>query len=251
MFAKYGTQTPVGLFSLEHIISIIICFVLVALAVILTRKMTTKTYFNCLKVFSIILTLLELFKIGWIWNNGIKDVNAWVPLYFCSLFIYALWLIWFKNKFIKEMGLSYTAFGALVAGIVFIIAPTTSFNSYPIYHFQCLYSMLFHSIMVYSAIMLFVTKCVKIDLKLIFKYAIFCIILMTIAGIININTGSNLMFIADAGFIPIGLLHVIYDFSPILYSIVMILAHLSLGFVVCGVVKFVEFISRCKTLDKK
>ncbi len=236
MFSKPGTYKAVGMFSTTHIISIFACLFLIVLAVVLTRNMKKQTYFTMLKVFSVVLTCLELFKIIWSIANGQTGLNAWMPLYFCSLFIYSLWLTWFKNKEIRDFGLSFIAMAGVIAGLAFIIFPTTSFNNYPIWHFQCLYSMLYHSTFVYSSIMLFRTKAVEINYKLSLKYIIFCLIFMILAIIINVNFNSNLMFLNNPSVIPIPILRTIYNFSHLLYTTIIMVVYMLMA-LVTGVYK--------------
>ena len=244
MFSAQGTYQPIGLFSNGHIISIIICFFLVALAVFFTRKMSSGTLDKMLMVCACLFTVLEIFKIIWNLTNGYNHVNQWVPLYFCSLFIYALWFSIFKNKFMKEMGLSYIALAGIFSGAVFIILPTTSFNDYPIFHFQCIYSMLFHSVMLYVGIMTFITKAVKINLKLVAKYCIYCAIFMSLAIIVNIAFNGNLMFLTHPGVIPLPFLKAIHNYSPVIYTLTIVIAHMLLGFTVYGINKGIELVKQ-------
>lgn len=235
MFSLPGTYPAVGLFSTAHIISIFVCFSLIALAVYLTRKMKSETYFKMIRVFAVVIPLLELFKICWNLINGITNIDSWLPLYFCSLFIYALWFASSKNEKVREFGMSFISLANIVAGTVFIISPSTSFSTYPIFHFQCIYSMIFHSSMVYLGIMSYVTKSVKIDFRLVLNYLIYCAIFMTIAIIVNVVGDANMMFISNPYNIPLPILHTIYDNSHILYSIIIIVAHMLIGFVVWGI----------------
>ena len=253
MFSRPGTYPAVGLFSTAHIISIFVCLILIGLAVFFTRKMTKETYIKFLRILAIVVTCLELFKVIWTLSIGDTNVNAWVSLYFCSIFIYSLWFTYSKKQFVREIGLSFIAFAGIVAGVVFIISPSTSFNTYPIFHFQCLYSMLYHSLMVYSGIMLIKTKAVKYDLKLFYKYLIFCAIFMTLAIIVNVcTTNGNMMFFDNPGGLSIPILVTIYNFSHVLYTIVMVLAHLLLGLVVLGAYKLIELIeNKCKQSKAK
>ena len=246
MFSSKGTYSPVGLFSVTHIISIFICLFFVMLFAVITRKIKKETYFKIIKVFAINLTALEIFKILWNLSQNYIHVNRWVPLYFCSLFIYALWFSCSKNAFVKQLGLSYMACASIVAGLVFIVFPTTSFSDYPIFHFQCIYSMLFHSIMVYCGVMLFVTKAFNLNVKAVLKYCIYCLIFMTAAITINIMCDGNLMFLADPGNVPLPFLWGIYNFSKILYTFTMMFAHMLLGFVVLGIFKLAT-----KQINKK
>ena len=250
MFSRAGKYPAVGLFSVTHIISIFICFILIGLAAYVARKMKKETYFKLLKIFAIVLTCLEVFKIIWNWCLGYKSVDNWLPLYFCSIFIYSLWFAVSKNDKIRSLGLGFIAMGAGVAGAVFIISPSTSFSTYPIFHFQCMYSMLYHSTMVYSSIMLFVTKAYKINLKAVGDYCLFCLIFMTLALIVNLHTGGNMMFFNTPSGIPLPVLFKVYNLSSGLFTFVMILAHLSLGFMVWGVCALVEKI-RNQILTKR
>ena len=248
MFANIGTYPPVGLFSNTHIITICVCFVCVGFAVWLTRKMTKETYFKCLKIFAIVLTILEIFKIVWTISIGETRLDSWFPLYFCSLFLYALWFAVSKNDHIKNMGLSFIAIAALIAGVVFIIMPTTSFNLFPIFHFQSIYSMLFHSLMVYSEIMLYVTKSYKLNLKSVGYYFAFCAMFMIIAIGLNSYFGSNMMFLRDPAKIPIPLLFTIKAFSPSLFTLTMAAVYtLVMGFGMLGIYKLIETLIKKKT----
>lgn len=244
MFSSVGTYKAVGLFSTTHIISIFVCFVFIAMAVILTRKISKETYFKLLKIFAIVITVLEVLKIFLSWHEKNFQLNAWLPLFFCSLFIYALWLSSCKKPILRDLGLSYIACAAIVAGVAFVIFPTTSFAWYPIFHFKCLYSMLYHSLMIYSGIMLYVTRAFTLDLKAVLKYCVFTLSFMVFALIININFNSNLMFISNPGTVPLELLHTIYRYSPLLFTGVMLFAHIVLmGFGMYGIVKLVSYLN--------
>lgn len=232
MFSVVGTYPPVGLFSLTHIIVIIMCFVFVVVAVLLTKKMSEDSFIKMLRVFSIVLTLCELFKISWCISVGERQLDAWVPLYFCSFFIYALWCMWFKNDKIKNLGLSYITLSGFIAGAVFIILPTSSFSSFPIFHFQCLYSIFYHTLMMYSGLLALKIKMVKINWKSFGYFSGFVSLFIALAIILNVNTGSNLMFLANPRNIPIPLLTIIYNASHFAYTAVMVIAHLSIGLIV-------------------
>jgi len=243
MWKIFTSRSPAGMFTPAHILSIAVCFVLISLAVFFTRKITQKTYFRLLKVFAVIVTLLEIVKICLTLEEGVRGIYAYLPLFFCSLFIYSLWLTCFNNKIIKGFGLSYIAYAAVIAGVAFIIFPTSSFSLYPFLHFKCIHSMLFHSMMVYAGIMLYVTKSYEIKLKTILQYVIFTLTFMLLSVILNNIYGGNFMFVSNPGGIPIPLLTIIFNFSPVLYSIVMIIAHVvAIPFIVYGFAKLIGHI---------
>lgn len=240
MFSKAGTYPPVGLFSVTHIISIIMCFLLIGVLVFFTRKISTNRLFFMFKIFAVVLTILELFKITWSLRNGYTSLVAWLPLYFCSLFIYALWLTCLKNDFLHKTGIAYIALASIFAGSVFIISPTSSFRAYPIFHFQCIYSMLYHSTMVYSGIMLYVTKSVKVNFQLVVKYCMFVLPFMALAAFLNIRFNTNLMFMSNPTGIPLPFLMNIHNYSKALYMALMLIAHMLLGFVTYSIVKLLN-----------
>jgi len=104
--------------------------------------------------------------------------------------------------------------------------------------------------MVYSGIMLFVTDVFKIDLKTVRNYCEFCLIFMAFAIIINLTENGNLMFIMDPSGIPLPFLFSIYNFSKPIYSLIIILAHLSLGFIVLGINRLIIFINNKQKAKK-
>ena len=240
MFSRIGTYPAVGMFTKAHIISVLVCVALIVTALIFTKKMNSKQYIIMLRVFAVLVTLMEILKIGWSISMGYIDYDSIVPLYFCSLYIYALWLSYSKNKNLREAGLAYIAFAGIIAGLVFIVCPTTSFTVFPIFHFRCIHSMLFHSMMVYSGVMLFITKAVKINLKLVLKYVFFCMFFMSIALILNVLMQTNFMFLANPNKIPLAFLGEVYHLSQSLYTITIVIAHMLLGIVVYGICKFLE-----------
>lgn len=240
MFERAGVYEAVGIFSRTHFFVMAICFVLVFLFVYLNKDITKQKYMIQLKVFSVVLTALELVKIIWNLYLGYKRVDAWLPLYFCSIFIYALWFTWSKNERVSSLGLSYIAIAGASCGSVFLICPSTSFATYPIFHFQCLYSMFYHSIMVYAGIMIYVSKSVEISRKIIKDYFMYCAIFMLIALVVNVNWNGNMMFLMNPSVIPVPMLHDIAKVSLPLYTVAIVLAHLALGYIVYYTVKLTQ-----------
>lgn len=246
MFSKYGKYAPAGIFTTTHFISIAVCVVFIALAIILTRKMKSKTFFNVLKVFSIALTVIEVIKILWYVTNGIFELGKILPLYFCSLFIYALWGASSRNRILRDIGLAYIACAGVIAGGVFLAMPTSSFSYYPVFHFNCIHSLLFHSIMIYCGIMVYVTKSIKFTWKTVFNYCVFCLPFMLVAVLINKTMNINLMFINTPDGVPLPFLISIHNFSPYIYTLLLIIVHLAMGPFMYGVNKLFSLSTRRK-----
>ncbi len=229
MFSKKGTYPAVGLFSVTHIISIIICLVLIAILVNISKGMSKEKYFTIIKRITIVATIMEIFDIAWTIVNGTTKVRNWLPLYFCSLYIYSMWATWSSNRFIRDCGLAFFSMGCIVAGVAFIFFPTTSYASYPVFHYKSLYSMIFHMAMVYTGIMCYMTKAVDTNIHTVLKYIIFCLVFMFVGLVLNYIFDANFMFLSNPSNIPLPILNTIYSFSPLLYTMVIIVSHLSLG----------------------
>ena len=126
--------------------------------------------------------------------------------------------------------IAFLATGAIVGGIIFILFPTTSLPSYPIFHFISLHSFLFHGIMVYLGMLVNVTDYIKLNIKDIKYYAILVGGLCVIALIVNSIFDSNLMFISKN--FPNSPLEIIYKLTngSILYNLIMITVQVTLPF---------------------
>lgn len=230
MFSVRGTYPAAGLFTPIHIVSIIVCLAIITVFVILSKNLTKEQFFKFIKIFTIIISFCEIFSIIWSCAiDGAKEVRYWLPLFFCSLYIYSMWATWSPNRIIRESGFAFFSMGCIVAGLVFIFFPTTSYASYPVFHFKCIYSMIFHMAMVYTGIMSYVTKSVEINIHTVLKYIGFCLIFMSAALVLNYVFDANYMFLDNPANIPLPILNTIYAFSPLLYTIVILVSHLALG----------------------
>lgn len=93
MFAPIGKYDPCGVFNITHLTATCICILLIISLVILSRNIQQVTFTKLIKIFAIVLTLLEIVKISYnLYYNLNSPINDWLPLHFCSLFIYSLWL---------------------------------------------------------------------------------------------------------------------------------------------------------------
>jgi uncharacterized membrane protein YwaF len=180
-----------------------------------------------LKIFAIIVTVLEIIKIIYNFSYNYTWVDAWVPLAFCSIFIYSLWLSGFAKGFLKKAGETFLAVG-LYAGLFFMVFPTTSLMLHPIFHYLCIHSLVFHSLMIYVGLMVIIRKLVKPSKITLLTYVLYLAVFSIVAIIINMIASSNLMFYSAPYNMPIKIVVDIYNFSPILYSIFIFFAYSAL-----------------------
>lgn len=189
--------------------------------------------YKLIKITAIIISFLEIIKIAFnIYYDGINYLNNIIPLHFCSLFIYSLWMTGYGRGKIKTIGESFLAGGCIIAGGFFLIMPTSSLLIFPIFHYQCLYSLLFHSLMLYFGLLYFIKDYFALNIKNYIYYLIFCTFFCLLAFFFNeitsaidgINT-TNLMFIKQPWGLPLDFLEKIHSFYPYLYSICIYIAY--------------------------
>lgn len=88
--AKPGKYMACKLFSTGHLVIFTITSIIITVSLYLTRKKSKEEVLNIIKKFTVILWALEILKI--IFNivvGNSENLNTYVPLYFCSIILYA------------------------------------------------------------------------------------------------------------------------------------------------------------------
>ena len=226
--AKSGEYEAAGIYTYQHFILI----AATALAIIVALKYTIKNkkdVYQIIKNCTIFVCIFEIVIITFkIKNYGIKNVNNYLPLYYCSLLIYAGLLSSFGKEKIKRTGDVFLATGAIIGGTLFMIYPSTSLPAYPMFHLVSLYSFVFHGIMVYLGILVNITNYVKLESKDIIYYASLVGIICIAAYFVNEKFDSNLMFISKN--FPGTILEVLYKITGKYFTIIMIMAQMIIPF---------------------
>ena len=197
LFAYPGKYKPCGLFTIDHFKLIVITIIGIIIALKKTAKKTKQEVKVIIKKCTIVMWIFEIIKISFkIRTGSIRDVNNYVPLYYCSLLLYAGVLASFAKGKLQRIGEVFLAVGGIAGGLIFIIMPTTSLPTYPLFHFVSLHSFLFHGIMLYLGILVNVTNYITLHITDIKYYASLLGIVCVLAYIINNIFDSNLMFIS-------------------------------------------------------
>ena len=132
--------------------------------------------------------------------------------------------------------------GCPTAGFLFLIFPTTSLQMHPIFHFLCLYSMLFHGLMVWLGLLHIFNSRKRPTWKTFGYYAGFFTCFASVALILNTTLSCNLMFLRQPFNIPLKFVEHVYQFSAPLYSILIFVAYLACFLVSLGLYSLVNFI---------
>ncbi len=228
-FAPRDSQIypPCGMFTAGHIISSAIFIAVAVIAIILTLKTTDKAFNLIIKVLAIVFLALEIGKIIYNFSYGYTYIDAWVPLAYCSLFIYSLFLSGFAKGKLKSIGNTFLAVSTY-AGLFFMIFPTTSLMLHPLFHFLCMHSLLYHSAMLYVGFTIILKGLVKPSYNSFISYVCYLAFFSAIAITINLLSGSNLMFYTQPYNMPIKLVVDVYNLSKPLYTAFIFIAYSAL-----------------------
>jgi len=239
-FSKPGDYKACGLFSLEHFFLIFATLVCVAIALKKTVHKSKNEVYKIIKKLTIAVWILEIVKI--LYTVGylkLTDVKEWLPLYYCSLLLYASFLSSFTKGTFKRMGDVFLATGSLVGGIVFILLPTTSLPKYPAFHFISIHSFFFHGVMVYLTILINKTHYIELERQDVMYFASLVGIICLLALVVNLEFNSNLMFISEN--FPHTPIEIIYKLTGRYFTPLMILGQMFLPFfAVYGIIRKIE-----------
>ena len=239
LFAKPGKFEACGMFTKGHFELIIITIVWIIIALKNTMNKTKQEVGKIIKRCTIIMWILEVIMISFkISTGGMKNLNNYVPLYYCSLLLYAGLLSSFAKGKLKRIGDVFLATGGIIGGIVFMILPTTSLPAYPMLHIVSLHSFLYHGTMVYLGILINITHYIEIHLSDIKYYATLVGIVCLLAYIINKIFDSNLMFISKN--FPGTPLEILYNITEPFFAFVMSIAQMTLPFYIIYYLKNIK-----------
>lgn len=205
-FATQGKYEPCGMFTTGHFIFLFLTIIGIVIGLKYTNKNNLK---RNIQISTIVVWILEIIKIIFNLKTGnANNLNTYIPLYYCSILLYAGIFSSVGKGFIKKVGDVFIATGGIVGGTLFLIMPTTSITMYPMFHFICIQSFIYHGAMLYLGLAINKTNYIEIKSKDIIYYATLLFMMCVLAFMVNLKYGSNLMFISnDFPGTPVGILY--------------------------------------------
>lgn len=249
LFAKEGKYEACGLFGVEHLILCCMTILGIILCVKYIKVEKKEDIKRIIRKATIIVWILEIIKIIYNFVMGNKDnINTYLPLYYCSILLYAGILSSLGKGKIQRLGDVFIATGGIIGGIIFLIFPTTSIAAFPIFHFISLQSFIFHGTMIYLGIIINKYNYIEIVNKDIIYYSSLVLIICIVSYILNCKYGSNLMFIS--GDFPGNPITIIYKLSGKLFPLVMSLGQMTVPFyITVPIIKKLKKCFNCKNLE--
>lgn len=249
--SKSGTYEPCGIFNFKHLILALATIMGLIIAVKNTKVNKKQDIKKIIRILTCIVWVLEILKIVYnIVTGQAKNLNKVVPLYYCSLLLYAGLLSSIGKGKIERLGNVFLATGAILGGTVFIIFPTTSLPEYPMFHFISINSFFFHGTMIYLGIIINKFKYIELKTSDLKYYATMIIAVCIPAYIVNSIYGSNLMFISqDFPGTPVSIL---YHYTGKLFTPIMILIQMVVPyFIVYSILNLINCNNKFKETTNK
>ena len=216
------TQDDVpGMFSGWHFLFIAIFAVIVAFAVFVARRLSKKQVQTLLFWIAVSVTAAEIVKIALRVAAG-RGPDDWMPLFYCSLFLYAIWMTRSKVQWIARTGFAYITMGGILAAALFTLYPSTSLALYPAWHPASIHSLLYHATMAFTGIVVLKTGAFVPNAKDSLLYGGFILAACFIAYFINEAWQCNCMFLHHAFMLPI--VSDLLEYSHALYILVVVFA---------------------------
>ena len=236
LFANSGEYEACGMFTKGHITLLLLTIIGIIVALKNTANKTKKEVKQIIKRCTILMCVLEVITITFkLFTGDPRNLNNYVPLYYCSLLLYAGVFSSFAKGQLQRMGDVFLATGGIIGGIVFLIFPTTSLPAYPALHYVSLHSFLFHGTMVYLGLLMNITHYIELEAKDIKYYALLVGVVCLLAYIVNKIFGSNLMFISQN--FPGMPIEILYNATGKYYTLVASLGQMTLPFyIVYGII---------------
>lgn len=151
----YSGQDFMGL---AQCIFVVAATLFIVLACIFLRKADRKRIGTFLKVMGVIIPVLDALQIALESYYDIKCGKGFsfatlLPLYTCSIFVYALPMAAYGKGRIREYSLSFLTTLGIFAGLTNFFMPPV-LKTYPFFHFRSLVSLHLHFMMVFIGIFL-------------------------------------------------------------------------------------------------
>ncbi len=229
-FSLPNEYEPAGLFSIWHLLLLAVAVALVGMGLYYSRHMSDRAVRRTVRAVTATLWVLEIAKILFVLLvTRSTNPNEFVPLYYCSLILYAGVLSSCFQGFLRRVGDCFIATGGLVGGAVFLLFPTTSLPRYPAFHFISWHSFLLHGLMVYLGLLLLMRGTYRLKLRdirycaaLISIMCLLALVFNTVYDHVSGTAVANLMFISkDFAGTPITVLYRLCGrfFTPVMWLV--------------------------------
>lgn len=151
IWPQFAETQIAGLFTPTHFIVLAGFFLILAVALLLSRRMGEKGVKRATLIAVVLSAVLFLAKS--IHRAIVGDLGGVFPLYLSDLFLFAACLSLSKFQPLKRTGETYLAFASTTSGVVYILYPASALRYYPVWHPISVQGILFHWALLYVGIL--------------------------------------------------------------------------------------------------
>ena len=213
-FLPPASEITGTMFTPLHLIFAAILLAVTIICALLLSKKSERCIRTVFLVLWIALVILEVIKIVWETVSGASvnfEMTGVLPLYPCSIFMYAMPFAIFGRGKMRYMGCGYVCSLGLLGGTINFIYPATILGSYSCISFAGFHTFFYHGTMLFCAIVMLKSgyhsyKDAKRPLDLLLP-AVPALLVSIIANAVNFSPiGSDYMFfrLSSFFFAPIG-----------------------------------------------
>ncbi len=193
---------PCGMFNFWHLLVAVLFFGCLAGMLRLSRGMPSARVRRIQLAVAVLVTVLEVIKISVRVSRG-QPPDSWMPLYYCSLFLFAIWLSLCRWEPLRRMGCAYMTMGGILASICFTIYPSTSLAISPLLSTAVLHSFLYHLLMCYTGLLILKTGVYRPRKRDAWHYFLIVFTACVLAVFVNWKLGTNCMFLRHPFGLPV------------------------------------------------
>jgi hypothetical protein len=154
-FLPPANEIPGTMFTpLHFVFSAIVLALIIGSAIMLSRR-SEKTVRTVFIIIWSLVVVLEVVKILWetlCGNEVYFEVGGILPLYPCSIFMYAMPLAIFGNDVMRRAGCGYVCTLGLIGGTINFVYPATILGNYSCISFAGFHTFLYHGAIVFCAL---------------------------------------------------------------------------------------------------
>ena len=203
-FFDFYTQIPKEYtfknFGFEHIISMIIIFIVIYICLKALKKLSVKAQDIIIKTCAIFVPILELSHNVWLYFCADATLPQLLSLHLCGLQMYFIPLAVFTKILVFK---DFVFASSILGGIFAIIFPSGVAGAYPIWHFQTLQTFLYHGLLIFVPIALLITTDYRPTLKRFPKVFALFMVIATIALCVDLIFNQNYLFLVTSPDMPL------------------------------------------------
>ena len=213
-FLPPASQIPGTMFTPMQLGASAFNIAIIALCCLWMRKRQEKTVKTVYGVLWALCVVLEIAKILWETYSGKMvrfEVTGVLPLYPCSIFMYAMPLAIWGKGWVRTAGCGYVCSLGLLGGMVNFVYPATVMNNYSCLSFAGWHTQFYHGVLVFCALSMLlsgyhsyqgITKPIQLLIP-----AVPALAVSVIANVVNfspLNTDYMFFKLSSFFFAPIG-----------------------------------------------